>query len=1371
VNRIMSAAPLARRGLAIAVLLALVATFVTVAPPRSPASASTPAGTAGVLADYEGAVPTGHFVYHGGSTVATDVVVVGESDGDARPAQVGDNGVLRVVSDITDWGGFGQEFSADGPQDWSATDGFRFWFQGENDGRVHTVELSGARSDAASDTSTRYNATFVDDVDGWRLVELPWSAFALSTGFQPDGAPLAPELTLDEIWSWAFVLPGGAGTFLLDDVGVLPPRADDMEHDALSSGTDGSAAIGFATFNDPSSTASIALESTPPAPVLPHLGLENQVLRLDLDVASFAGFVHAFSDGTSWSPQDWSTNARFGFWFHGDGAGTTVFVDVLGARNAGSTTDDAQRWTVDFVDDTPGWSFRSWDFSDLRWKNINNGAPAGNVFEPSVVHGWALGTLGTGGERTYFVDDLVLLGSGADRPLTVSLGSADVRVTEGDTAVVPVRLSRPLREGEGPVVVTYATEAGSAVPARTYDDVEGTLTFEEGGPTEQTFAVTTYDDTKRNHDRTIITRLSGSSLLVGAQGRITVLDDEVADPTLLDDVERTIHEFDALDAALTRIELPGDGDRARPGQDRFEGVLEVAVDGRAGSDASTSSTVVTIDPSSVSLRGACRNAGNGVVQIVVHGTDSLPVGAVDHTTVRVGEASETHVDPRTGEPRLRLADVDGDGHDDLVVHVRMRETGLDCDGLTSGVTATVEGTPVDAPLGGVARSWAGSRDLSGATGISFWYEGTGSGEQRTFRLRDNRAPDPGPDRWELVWSDEFDGPAGSPPDPANWTPEIGDGTVNQIPGWGNDELQYYTDSPDNVRHDGDGHLVIEVHEVEDPNPDTGPQCYYGPCEYTSARLLTWHKQEFRYGRIEARVNVPGGAGYWPAFWSLGTDIDEVPWPRAGEIDIMEFVGREPNEVFGTIHGPGYSGGQSYGGTTQTGDPVPGDFHTYAIEWGPGEIVWEFDGERYHEAVPEDVAPNEWVFDQPFFLLLNVAVGGNFGGPVGADTVFPQQMLVDHVRVWGAPDTAERFEATFVDEVDGWQRVLIPFSELTRSIDQPEDAPDDGLTLTETWGYEVLAPADTTFRLDDVRLDLADEVVVTSLADRGPGTLRSALAGVAAGGTITVDEELAGGAIELESALAVGRDVTVDLGDLTLDAQGTSRVLEVAAGSVAVRRGILTGGTAAMQGGAVRVASGASLALDGTSLVANRTEGGSDFVHGGGALWAGDGATVVLDEVTFEANTSGYAGGALWAGFGTTVTITDGTFTDNTAADVGGALRTLGTLDVLRSTFTGNRATGWYGGALFVTDGSATLTDSTVDANPGAPGANASLFVGTFGAAGADLTITGSIVRNPGGDACFLAPFGAGPVFFASGGGNTFSDATCNPDPESDSIDP
>jgi beta-glucanase (GH16 family) len=1363
--------PRRSRLLSALLLLALVAGYLAVLPGASPSAASPAGSIPGGLADFEDGAPPGFFVFSGGaSSVATTPMTVADDAEDARPGQVGDNGVLEVQYDVGDFGGFGQSFEEDGPQRWVATEGFRLWFNGSASGATYTVELSGARSDPATDTSTRYNATVVDDIDGWALIELPWDAFALSTGFQPGGAPLDEDLTLDEIWAWAIVLPGGSGTFLLDDVGLLLPRADDMEHATLDPGTDPDGIkLGFETFSDGSPVA-IALESTPPAPILPHLGDDNQVLRMTQNVGSFAGFAHRFTtDGSTWDPQDWSANAAFGFWFHGDGAGTTVFIDILGARNPGSTTDDAQRWTVDFRDDTPGWSFRSWDFSELGFKNINNGAPAGNVFEPSVVYGWAVGTLATGQERTYYVDDLVLLGDGGERPLFITLASANVRVPEGDTARVPVRVSRPLREGEGPLTVDYATEAGSAIPGITYDDTAGSLTFVEDGPTELAFEVTTYDDTKRNHDRTIITRLSGNELLVGAQGRITVLDDEVADPTLLDDVEQTEYEFDPIDAELSRIVLERDDERARPDQDRFEGVLEVAVDDV--SVATAAATTGSIDPDQVSIRGACQNRGNGVVQVIIRGSEALPISSIDHTTIRVGDARETHTDPRSGEPRLRVQDVDRDGYDDLIVHVRMRETGLTCATLAGGVTATVE-DPTPAALGGVARSWPDARDLSGAEGISFWFEGSGSGEGHTFRLRDNAAPDPGPDGWELIWSDEFDQPAGTPPNPANWTPEIGDGTVNQIPGWGNDELQYYTDDPKNVRHDGEGNLVIEVHEVEDPRPDEGLQCYYGPCEYTSARLLTWHKQEFQYGRMEARVNVPEGAGYWPAFWALGTDIDEVPWPRAGEIDIMEFVGREPFEVFGTIHGPGYAGGQSFGNTFTTEEPVPGVFHTYAVEWSPEEIIWEFNDIRYHEAIPADVAPNEWVFEKPFFLLLNVAIGGNFGGPVGPDTVFPQQTLIDYVRVYGAPDTAERFETTFVDEVAGWQRVTIPFTDLVRSADQPEGAPDDGLTLTGARGYEVLAPSGSTFRIDDVRLELQVDTAVTSTADSGVGSLRSALAATAAGGTITIDPALAGETVELASPLTAARSVTIDASEapgFTLDAGGSSRVLEVGgAADVTLLGGIITGGSHGLQGGAVRVAG--ALTLEDVTVVGNRTTGGDDFNHGGGAIYVTDGGRLEVVRSTLADNTSGWTGGAVWAGFDSEVTIVDSEVTGNTAADVAGALRTLGTLDVTGSTFTGNRASGWHGGALFVTDGIATVRGSTFDGNPGATEANTSLFVGTFTDASASLVLGGNTARNAGGEVCFLAPFGSGAVSIVSEGGNTFGDATCNPGPD-DVVEP
>ena len=128
---------------------------------------------------------------------------------------------------------------------------------------------------------------------------------------------------------------------------------------------------------------------------------------------------------------------------------------------------------------------------------------------------------------------------------------------------------------------------------------------------------------------------------------------------------------------------------------------------------------------------------------------------------------------------------------------------------------------------------------------------------------------------------------------------------------------YYTDDPGNVAMDGNGNLVITISEA-----DGSLECYYGPCEYLSGRLISQHKAEFAYGRIESRILVPNGAGgLWPAFWSLGTDITRTPWPAAGEIDFMEYVSRLPNEIFGTIHGPGYSGGSSFGGIYDFGSPV------------------------------------------------------------------------------------------------------------------------------------------------------------------------------------------------------------------------------------------------------------------------------------------------------------------------------------------------------------------------------------------------------------------------------------------------------------------
>ena len=258
---------------------------------------------------------------------------------------------------------------------------------------------------------------------------------------------------------------------------------------------------------------------------------------------------------------------------------------------------------------------------------------------------------------------------------------------------------------------------------------------------------------------------------------------------------------------------------------------------------------------------------------------------------------------------------------------------------------------------------------------------------------------PIPEGWALAWSDEFVGPAGTAPNPTIWGHDLGDGSAIGLAGWGNSELEWYTADPANVALDGEGHLVIAARAA-----DGDLECYYGPCEYTSARLLTRDRFEFQHGYLEARIRVPAGFGLWPAFWLLGTNIDEVSWPASGEIDVMEYVGRRPNEVLGTLHGPGYSGSSGISVRIDLGEPVADAFHAVALKWEPGSLAWFLDGQRYHEVTQDQVAHNEWVFEQPFFMLLNVAVGGNLGGPVFPDTVFPAHMLVDYVRLY-QPESA------------------------------------------------------------------------------------------------------------------------------------------------------------------------------------------------------------------------------------------------------------------------------------------------------------------------------------------------------------------------------
>src|SRR5437867_3963935 len=258
--------------------------------------------------------------------------------------------------------------------------------------------------------------------------------------------------------------------------------------------------------------------------------------------------------------------------------------------------------------------------------------------------------------------------------------------------------------------------------------------------------------------------------------------------------------------------------------------------------------------------------------------------------------------------------------------------------------------------------------------------------------------------WNLVWRDEFDGPSDSAVDSSKWYFDVGG------KGWGNNELETYTSRTANAHLEG-GLLVIKALKETFTGPDKVIR------NYTSARLLTKNKFSQAYGRFEARIKIPYGQGIWPAFWMLGDNIDTAHWPNCGEIDIMENIGKEPSIVHGTFHGPGYSGG---GGVSASyalphGQKFSDDFHTFALEWEPDVMRFYVDRILYKTRTPADLpAGTTWVFDHPFFIILNVAVGGGWPGNPDATTVFPQQMLVDYVRVYQHA-TPSNVPVLFTDE--------------------------------------------------------------------------------------------------------------------------------------------------------------------------------------------------------------------------------------------------------------------------------------------------------------------------------------------------------------------
>jgi beta-glucanase (GH16 family) len=951
-----------------------------------------------IVDDFENGLPQGvdgdnnaiGFVTWGdfwtGTTVAITTTLVADSDLLALPGQSGDNNLMHFQAMVNGWGGFTHAFENDAvdtwvPQDWSKYTGMSFWLYGQNTGNDLLFEINENRNPGSTVADTEiWSYAFKDDFAGWKQFTVGFDEFIrkeIGNGAPNDG------FTREEVHGWAFGTLNTGGqtvTYYLDDVALIIHTSliDDFES-GLPQGVDGNNnGIGFVTWGDFWTGTTVAITTTSVADsdplALPGQSGDNNLMHFQAMVNGWGGFTHAFENESvdTWVPQNWSSYEGIRFWLFGQNTGNDLLFEINENRNPGSTVADTEIWSHAFKDDFTGWRLFILDFgNDFTRKEIGNGAP-NDGFTREEVHGWAFGTLNTGGQTvTYYLDDVMVYGNtGSDQPVTVAFALGKVSVDEGQLASLTVKLNR---EHDQPVTVQYTTAEATARVGQQYTPVSGTLTIPAGTLT-QTVSIPTLHDSKHTRDTRVAVNLyEGAGAPLGFQRRsvLTIVDIDPADPRLVDDFQGAhpfIYQDGTVDLSITTV-MTGDV-TAIPGQGAYEDVLTVAHDGASS----------------------------------------------------------------------------------------------------------------------FSRIFSQGQDWSGFQGLSFWFYGQNSGETITYQLRDNMAAttaEVDPADWVLVWSDEFNGPTGTPPNRNIWKHELGDGALNEIVGWGNSEFQFYTDNTENSFMDGNGNLVIRLQETP---IDTDLVCWYGPCEYTSARLITQDQLDFEYGRIEARVQVPGGpGGLWPAFWMLGADIPEVGWPQTGEIDIMEYVSRLPYEVFGTIHGPGYSGGASFGSTHTFTQTVPSkSYLTYGVEWTPNLIIWYVDDIRYHQAIPANVSPNEWVFNHPFFLLLNAAIGGNFGGAIADGMTFPQDTLVDYVRVYQAADSAERFEFSFVDAFTGWRQITLPFGSFTRSAMQPAGAPNDGLTLNQVWGYGVqLPPASSgTFAMDQVRL-VEQPAILTIVKDAIP----------------------------------------------------------------------------------------------------------------------------------------------------------------------------------------------------------------------------------------------------------------------------------------------
>jgi hypothetical protein len=265
--------------------------------------------------------------------------------------------------------------------------------------------------------------------------------------------------------------------------------------------------------------------------------------------------------------------------------------------------------------------------------------------------------------------------------------------------------------------------------------------------------------------------------------------------------------------------------------------------------------------------------------------------------------------------------------------------------------------------------------------------------------------------YKMLWSDEFTGKKNALPNPKSWVPELGG--LNQ-----NGELEFYTKDPANIGLDGSGHLLITANRIADSSllaVSNDPKIERmlnacAACQFSSAKIKSAGKLSFQYGRLEIRMKTPSGLGTWPAFWMLGTDLLKgIPWPDAGEIDILEQRGSSPTTAFGTLHGPGLqSSGGGYGSIYDAPTALSDAFHLYAIEWKKNHIDFYVDDNLYFSADSKDPGSGTWVYNQPFFLILNLAMGGEFTGDLDP-AMTKAQMSIDYIRYYSINGVGKVFK--------------------------------------------------------------------------------------------------------------------------------------------------------------------------------------------------------------------------------------------------------------------------------------------------------------------------------------------------------------------------